>query len=266
MRGVASLHSNSSSKSSQNRLSLKTMSRRSTLSKLDSPSPPKKMTDQMIERDFEDLLFSLGIAQASREQMRRDLSIKQKYAFVLQNQEKQKDSKKSSGKISLSVEFFVASLSQQNLDVQVLRDLAVCLNSEPMEWLEKFVAQNGPNLVYGMVTKVEKEQRDQTMLRELVRCAISLLKSKKAPKDALQRLILCLDPKSSDASSRVMILDYLAFLVTSRPECYDELQVRMFFSRSCVLNLHRHVASIFAFASTSPCCILRLLCPFGTRL
>ncbi len=64
-----------------------------------------------------------------------------------------------------------------------------------MEWLEKFCQQNGPQLVFGNLTRVEKEQRDQALLRELVRCALVLLKAKKGPKDAMQRLILCLDPK-----------------------------------------------------------------------
>jgi hypothetical protein len=124
----------------------------------------------MVEKDFEQLLFSLGLPVASREQMTRELGTKQKWAFLQQHQQKQKEDKKNSN-VTRTVEFFVAAVSQQTVDVAVLRDLSVCLNSESIDWLEKFANAQGPMLVFGNVTRVEKsDQPNHPLLRELVRC------------------------------------------------------------------------------------------------
>ena len=88
--------------------------------------------------------------------------------------------------------------------------------------------------MFGNLTRVEKEQRDQQpLLRELVRCALSLLKAKRAPKDAWQRLVLCLDPKSSDPATRVLIMDYMSVLTVSRPEFYEELLASVEYFKFC---------------------------------
>src|SRR4051812_12156168 len=82
--------------------------------KLDSPSPPRKMTDAMIARDFEALLFSLGVPQASREQMIKDLSTKQKWAYLSQHEAQAKEAKKKGGRgVTHTPQFFVAALQEK---------------------------------------------------------------------------------------------------------------------------------------------------------
>ncbi len=201
-------------------------------SKLDSPSPPKKVTDAMIARDFEELLFSLGLPPASREQMLKELNSKQKWAFLTQHQQQQKDAKKNkASRVTHTPQFFVVALQEKTLDVAVLRDLTACVTSESLEWLEDFVGKGGPGLVLGNVSACERTANQPLVLRELIRCALALIKHKKSmnavPKDSMQRLILCLDPRSSDVQSRVLLMDYLSVLCVTEPQRYDEVLAAM---------------------------------------
>ena len=72
-----------------------------------SPSLPRVMKkgkdgEVGIERQFEDLLVDMGIPAEGREKMMKDLSIKQKYEYIVRAKEKQKDMAKQSRQAGLS--------------------------------------------------------------------------------------------------------------------------------------------------------------------
>lgn len=62
--------------------------------KLESPSPPRKVKDADIEAEFVELLVGMGIAPASRDKMVADLSLKQKWHYLEQHKAKLKDMSK----------------------------------------------------------------------------------------------------------------------------------------------------------------------------
>lgn len=147
--------------------------------KLGSPSPPRKVKDADVETEFVELLVGMDIAEAAREKMVKDLSINQKWHYLEQHKAKLKDMSK--GKITQTPQFFVQAL-QAGAEVDVLRQLRVCLSSEPLPWQEAFVAQGGPLVLLKVLTTVEKDaanERKQLVLRELIRCMLALLRNKK---------------------------------------------------------------------------------------
>ncbi len=145
-----------------------------------SPSPPRKMKDADVEREFVELLIGMGILPTARDKMVQELSINQKWHYLEQHKAKLKDMSK--GKITQTPQFFVQAL-QAGVEVDVLRQLGVCLSSEPLPWQEAFVAQGGPLVLLNLLTTVEKDKANdhkQVILRELIRCMLALLRNKKA--------------------------------------------------------------------------------------
>ena len=179
------------------------------------------MLDADIEKAFIELLISMGTEPKTREQMCKDLTAKQKYAFVEANKEKKK--KIVQGTIRMTPAFFIGQL-QSSLEVETLRELAVCLKSEPVKWVEQFLTQ-GTQLVLSSITNLEREcnsdKGKQSVLYELLRCFFVLIRTKQGKKallydvkDSIKRVILCLDRESADAATRVMIFDNLCLMVT----------------------------------------------------
>ncbi len=212
-----------------------------------SPSLPRVMKkgkdgEVGIERQFEDLLVDMGIPAEGREKMMKDLSIKQKYEYIVRAKEKQKDMAKQSrqagaaqsvGKVQNTPQYFVSQLAATaTCSASLLTELYVCLKSEPLQWLDVFGANGGPQLILQGITAAERDcQTDkskQPLLYEYIRCFVALLRSSKGKqmmlgegRDGLKRVILCLDARSADAATRAIIYDHLSLLLATDAQFYN---------------------------------------------
>ena len=159
--------------------------------------------------------------------MQKDLSVKQKWAYLAQHF--QNTGKKSGGtkKITMTPEYFVTAIQQHEPDAEMLISLRVCLTTESMEFSDGFIARNGVGLLLAKITEMEK-QKESKLLRELIRCVMALLRNKKGMNavlsngDSLKRLVLCVE-KGGDADTNVLVLDMMAVLVNTEPQYYDQV-------------------------------------------
>jgi hypothetical protein len=122
----------------------------------------------------------------------------------------------------------------------VLRQLIVCLTSEPVAWQDAFLAQGGPQLLLNLLTTLEKQpnsENKQLQLRELIRCMLALLRNKRSMtalmenKDVFSRMVLCMDPRSADAVSRIYMYDYFSVLCATEPQHYSRVLEAMEYYR-----------------------------------
>ncbi len=66
-------------------------------------------------------------------------------------------------------------------------------------------------------------------------------------KDALNRMILCLDPRSTEAASRLYIYDYFSVLCATEPQHYSDVVAAMEYYkfvkqlRSAIAKLSFHI-------------------------
>jgi hypothetical protein len=172
----------------------------------------------------------MEVPDVSRESMIRDLSTKQKWGYMDMHREKLK---------TLNVgprtpKYFVTRLTM-GIDDNLLNELYISFNTEPVEWLEEFLASNGIYILLSKITamvqrKAPTDKRTQDMLGGLLLTIVALLVTKQGKQvllvktnDALSRLVLCLDPTVACAPCRMLLYDHFSFLCYSDPRFYSSV-------------------------------------------
>jgi hypothetical protein len=170
------------------------------------------------------LQISMNVESRSRERLSSQLSKEQKLSYMDLHQEKL-------GGIEKSVSGFVKQLLL-GADEALLSNIRICVLTEPIEWMDAFFAANGPAIILSQISSLEKQSAShdiekQTHLLSFLKIIVAMLLSRRGRqillvemKDTLQRLILCLDPKSSGPLSRQLLYSRLALLCCSEPMFY----------------------------------------------
>jgi hypothetical protein len=138
----------------------------------------------------------MEIPLVSRESMIRDLSTKQKWGYMDMHREKLKTLKMVGPR---TPKYFVTQLTL-GIDDCLLNELYVSFNTEPVEWLEEFLASDGANVLLSKISamvqrKTPTDKMTQDTLGGLLLAIAALLVTKQGKqvllvkaKDALSRL------------------------------------------------------------------------------
>ena len=92
--------------------------------------------------------------------------------------------------------------------------------------------KGGPQLILQGITGAERDcltdKTKQPLLYEYMRCFVALLRSKQGKqmilgegRDGLKRVILCLDPKSADVATRIVVYDHLSLLCATDSQYFN---------------------------------------------
>lgn len=180
----------------------------------------------------------------------KDLSTKQKWAYMELHKEKLRGlRKRDSGAGAKTPAHFVAQLP--SLSDDLLCEVYVCLNTEPLEWMEEFTAEDGVHVVLSLISslvqrRVPNDQVVQNGIGGLLLIIAALLVTNHGKeviflktRDALSRLVLCLDPRSVCAKCRMLLYDHLSFICYSDsryyPNIVDSLRYYKFATREKAL-------------------------------
>ena len=225
--------------------------RRSSVGEVRIPSPlllRKKTLEGDFDVRFFEFLVSMGVEGEARERLAA-MPMEQKRAWLELHQK----SKRASGQLALSrAQQYAAQLAAGEGDEALLTALRVCVQTEPVEWMEEFAAAGGAAAVLSQLSAAEKQERGgpaeemarQARLLQLLHVVAAMLLTKRGRQillldnkasvpilslcqlincslqDTLQRLALCLDPRTVGPAARALLYDRLALLCNHEPQFF----------------------------------------------
>lgn len=195
---------------------------------------PKDVSAEDIEAKFAQLTEqTLMMPADARKRMSAELTVAQKWTFLQQAAKKSSRDlqQASAGSVRNSPEYLVSQM-RASPDAALFRSVRVCVSTEPVAWLKRFVEESkGLQVLIDCLWTMEKEKKksadDVEKILEALRCVVAMTNSGDGMElvlpslggDLLRYMAWCLD--TNDAQTKVLLYDFFSLLCALGPELYS---------------------------------------------